>query len=230
MSEERVLALCFDAPLQSWGVSSRFQRRSTVAHPTRSAIAGMFCAAAGAAKGSARERDLLEHTFPRLRLSVVDLPKSRDKKTYRVRRLGDFHTVLGTRRASGKKNRKPVVTRRQYLLDSRFAVLLEGPETELRQLAHWIQSPGWGIWFGRKCCLPAAPVFRGIYRNREEALKGLGCDANLQSFTRVEEAGTFEEGTDTYMDRPLSFGRPDSSCEGRAFAPRRVRVIPAGSE
>ena len=37
-----------------------------------------------------------------------------------ILRLEDYHTVLGTRRASGKMNPDAVVTRREYLLDARF--------------------------------------------------------------------------------------------------------------
>jgi len=46
------LALMLDAPLQSWGFASRFQRRTTGLHPTKSGIAGLLCAALGVAKGS----------------------------------------------------------------------------------------------------------------------------------------------------------------------------------
>ena len=46
------LALLLDGPLQSWGFSSRFQRRTTGLHPTKSGVIGMICAAMGLAKGS----------------------------------------------------------------------------------------------------------------------------------------------------------------------------------
>jgi CRISPR system Cascade subunit CasD len=227
---DRVMALSLEAPLQAWGVSSRFQRRTTSPYPTRSAITGMFCAAAGAAKGGELEKRLLEEIFPEIRIVVIVLPAKARARASRLRLLEDYHTVLGTRRASGKENADPVVTRRHYLLDSRFGVLMEGPRDSLEMLAQYIQDPVWGIWFGRKCCLPSAPVFRGIHPDREEALRSLGCTGGTKGMTVVEEAERFEDGTDTLPDWPLAFGRPDSSCEGRAFGPRRVRVIPAGSE
>jgi len=34
-----------DAPLQSWGFASRFQRRTTGLHPTKSGVVGLLCAA-----------------------------------------------------------------------------------------------------------------------------------------------------------------------------------------
>lgn len=230
MPETQVMALCLDAPMQAWGASSRFQRRSTLLHPTRSAIIGMFCAAAGAAKGSSLEAGLLTSVFPQIRLTVLELPKNRSLGRLPARRLMDYHTVLNTRRADGTPNKDPVVTRREYLMDARFLVLLEGPPEHLRQLQSWIENPLWGVWFGRKCCLPAAPLFRGLFSSREEALRQLAGSARLHEFTRVEEVDSFEQGTDTLMDDPVSFGREGSSCEGRAFRPRRVRVVPAGSE
>jgi CRISPR system Cascade subunit CasD len=223
MSEAKVMALCLDAPLQAWGVASRFQRRQTLPFPTRSGLSGMLCAAAGAAKGSPREAEILTDILPRIRLTVFELPKSKGP----LRRLTDFHTVLETRRASGTLNKDPVVTRREYLLDARFGVLLEGPEQLLEQIRGWVENPRWGIWFGRKCCLPAAPVFRGIFPTREQAVASLSGGRRLEQFTRVEEADSFEDGTDTLMDMPVSFGREDSSCEGRLFAPRRVRLVAA---
>ncbi|MGC8733396.1 MAG: type I-E CRISPR-associated protein Cas5/CasD [Halothiobacillaceae bacterium] len=220
MSESAVMVLCLDAPLQSWGVSSRFQRRQTLPYPTRSGIAGMICAAAGAAKGSTLEEEVLQQVLPEIRLTVFELPKQGAP----VRRLIDFHTVLGTRRASGAENPDPVVTRREYLLDARFGVLLEGPAEKLKRIQSWLENPRWGVWFGRKCCLPAAPICRGIFPTREQAVTQLSEGRGIEEFTRVEEAGSFEDGTDTLMDSPVSFGRPDSSCEGRLFAPRRVRL------
>ena len=52
------LALLLDAPLQSWGFASRFQRRTTGLHPTKSGVIGLICAAMGLAKGSAEEPTL----------------------------------------------------------------------------------------------------------------------------------------------------------------------------
>ena len=41
------VGLVLDAPLQSWGVDSRFQRRGTNAHPSKSAVLGLLAAALG---------------------------------------------------------------------------------------------------------------------------------------------------------------------------------------
>ena len=55
MSETAFLALLLDGPLQAWGLASRFQRRNTELHPTKSGVIGLVCAAMGLAKGSPEE-------------------------------------------------------------------------------------------------------------------------------------------------------------------------------
>ena len=227
------LALMLDAPLQSWGFASRFQRRTTGLYPTKSSVVGLLCAALGAAKGSPAEHEWLPK-LASLRMTVITIPRRR-ANTYSeasseevpLRRLEDFHTVLNTRRASGAANNDPVVTHRQYLLDARFGVLLTGEAEVLRRAADALRDPVWGVWFGRKCCLPAAPLYRAGPCDEAAAWHALIGDAPRKQFARVEEVTRFEEGTDSIQDQPLSFGTADSSGpEGRRFTPRRVNVIP----
>jgi CRISPR system Cascade subunit CasD len=227
------LALMLDAPLQSWGFASRFQRRTTGLHPTKSGVVGLLCAALGAAKGSSTEREWLPK-LAGLRMTVVTIPRrpvaaftSTRSEELPLRRLEDFHTVLDTRRASGAPNRDPVVTHRQYLLDALFGVLLTGETEVLKRAAEALRDPVWGVWFGRKCCLPAAPLYRAGPCDEATAWHALIGDAPREQFSRVEEVTRFEDGTDSIHDQPLSFGMADSSGpEGRRFTPRRVKAIP----
>jgi CRISPR system Cascade subunit CasD len=219
------LALLLDAPLQSWGFASRFQRRTTGLHPTKSGVIGFICAAMGIGKGTDAERDTLPQLVA-LKMTSIAMPG------HEPRRLEDFHTVLNTRRASGKMNDDPVVTRRQYLLDARFGVILTGDQGLLNQVATALQDPVWGIWFGRKNCIPARPLFVAVCNTHEKGwqaiLRSLDMDEALpiESFTRVEDVDDFAAGTDSYNDQPVSFGQPDSSSEGRAYTVRRVRIEP----
>jgi CRISPR system Cascade subunit CasD len=222
-----------DAPLQSWGFASRFQRRTTGLYPTKSGVVGLLCAALGAAKGSPAEREWLPK-LAGLRMTVVTIPRRTVPASNRtqpedlpLRRLEDFHTVLNTRRASGAPNNDPVVTHRQYLLDARFGVLLAGELEVLNRVADALRDPVWGVWFGRKCCLPAAPLYRAGPCDEAAAWHVLIGDAPRDQFSRVEEVSRFEEGTDSMQDQPLSFGTADSSGpEGRRFTPRRIRLVP----
>lgn len=234
MSDETAhLALLLDAPLQSWGLESRFQRRTTGLHPTKSGVIGLICAAMGLGKDSPEERV----TLPKLAaLKMISIAIQREqvnrwtgeKSELAVRRLDDFHTVLNTRRASGKMNDDPVVTRRQYLLDARFGVILTGNRLLLQRMATALADPVWGVWFGRKSCIPAEPICRGLFASAAEAEKALIGDAPLESFTTVTEAESFAEGTDSLNDQPISFGDGRSSGpDKRQFAIRRIKVQPA---
>jgi CRISPR system Cascade subunit CasD len=219
MSEQVCLGLMLDAPLMSWGLASRFQRRATALHPTRSGILGMVCAALGAARGSADEAEWLAR-LDFVRLTVLAIPRQPDgcHEPLAIRRLEDYHTVSGTRSAENKIKKDAVLSHRQYLLDAKFGVVLAGPSATLQPVAEALRDPRWGIWFGRKCCLPAAPVLRGggVMATPDEALAALGLGGrNLAGFSRVEEAASFAEGTDTLMDAPVNFLT-------REFKPRRI--------
>ena len=50
-SEDKYLALRLQGPLQSWGFDSQYNRRNTALMPTKSALAGMCCAALGFGRG-----------------------------------------------------------------------------------------------------------------------------------------------------------------------------------
>lgn len=184
----------------------------------------------GLGKDSPEERE----TLPKLAaLKMISIAIQREqvnrwtgeKSELAVRRLEDFHTVLNTRRASGKMNDDPVVTRRQYLLDARFGVILTGNRLLLQHMTTALADPVWGVWFGRKSCIPAEPICRGLFASPTEAEKALIGNAPLESFTTVTEAESFAEGTDSLNDQPVSFG--DSTSSGpdkRQFAVRRIRV------
>lgn len=226
MSETAYLALLLDGPLQSWGFASRFQRRTTGLHPTKSGVIGLISAAMGLAKGSPEERDMLPE-LAKLKMTSIavplQLPGADDPLP--VRRLEDYHTVLDTRRASGAMNKDAVVTRRQYLLDARFGVILEGDRLVLERAVAALEDPIWGVWFGRKSCIPAEPIFRGMFKTQTEAERALTGNAPIEQFTRLEEVANFDTGTDSYNDQPISFGTADSSTEGRDYAVRRVNLI-----
>ena len=222
-NETAFLALMLDGPLQSWGHASRFQRRTTALHPTRSGIVGMLCAALGVEKGSDAEQDWLARLDPeRVRVTVFAIPrrpKGADHEL-QIRRMEDFHTVEGTRSAENKIKSDAVLTYRQYLLDARFGVLIEGSRAMLRELHAALRDPRWGVWLGRKCCIPAAPIPRGIANSETEALGFLDLTgAGFERFASVSEAASFAEGTDTLMDAPVNF-------KSRQFKPRRIAVNP----
>ena len=230
-AETAYLALLLDGPLQSWGFASRFQRRGTGLHPTKSGVVGLICAAMGLAKGSSEERDTLP-ILAALKMTSVAIPRWRpyaNAAGLPVRRLEDFHTVLDTRRADGPMNKDAVLTHRQYLLDARFGIILQGDRGLLERVAAALQDPIWGVWLGRKSCIPAAPVLVGLEESLDAAWKailiscGTAEEKPMETFTTVTEVERFADGTDSLSDQPVSFGDGTSSGpDGRRFAARRI--------
>ncbi len=233
MSAEACLALLLDAPMQSWGHASRFERRTTALHPTRSGVFGLLAAALGIDKHDDDEATKLARFAP-LRVTTVTLP--RHERGHRraelpIVRLEDYHTVgprEGIRRASGKVDKDATVqTYRHYLLDARFGVLIEGPADLLGELAAALRDPVWGVWFGRKCCLPATPLLAAGPAPAAEVwpalLRHAGYvgDEPLARFDHVRECPPDEPGADVIDDAPLGYGRPI----GERHAPRWIRRI-----
>jgi CRISPR-associated Cas5-like protein len=108
-ANDTCLALLLDGPLQSWGHSSRFERRTTALHPTRSGVLGLIAAALGIDKHSPDEAPQLAR-LASLRLTTVSLDKcdARGQKLL-IQRLEDYPTVTGIRRASGKVDEEATV-------------------------------------------------------------------------------------------------------------------------
>jgi len=220
LSDKNFLALRLEGPLQSWGFDSQYNRRNTGLMPTKSAMAGMCCAALGFPRGSDEERLFLA-SFGKVRMTVISIPRQGKKKELQVRRLEDYHTVQNTKKADGTI-KDCHITHRQYLTDASFGVILEGASALLKQIADAFGNPVWGIWLGRKTCIPSAPVFAGLKNNQDEALSLLIGEKSLKSFTRQEEVENFAEGLDSLPDTPVSF-----ATDHRSFSPRRVRTIHA---
>jgi CRISPR system Cascade subunit CasD len=217
-SDLAYLALRLEGPLQSWGFDSQYNRRNTGLIPTKSAIAGMCCAALGLNRGSSGERDFLV-SFAKTKMTAIAIPRNGAKKGFPVRRLHDYHTVQNTRRASGGINNDCVLTHRQYLTDASFGVVLAGERPLLEQISRALKDPVWGVWLGRKACVPTAPVLAGLKDAETDALQLLIGEQPIETFTRQIEVANFADGRDSLPDVPISF-----ASDQRTYSPRRVRT------
>jgi len=225
------LAFYLDSPMQSWGSSSRFQRRETESFPTKSGVIGLIAASMGIDKHASDEKLQLKP------LSVLQFTVFRlDKDSGSMLRLSDFHTVGGgydrhdpkekkhvCRTADGKVCANAVITRRSYLTDTRFIAVLEGDAPVLASCATALENPVWGIWFGRKCCIPATPLSPTLAPTVPEAVQAL---AKLLGFAKINPQSlegqnqTDDDGSWFQADHPISFGT-------REFQSRPVsRIIP----
>ena len=232
------LAFYIDAPLQSWGASSKFQHRETNGFPTKSAIVGLIAGALGIDKyGSTEVTDL--QPIADLKLTVVRINKGQQMSS----RFTDFHTVGGgynkkatlwekmsiPKKASGAPF-GTVITRRSYLTDANFVALLEGDEDMLNQIHTALLDPAWGIWFGRKTCLPASPLSPHVGDSRQAALDRLlsflpgHTITPLERFEYQEEidAATHIDGTFHQSDQPIAFGQHHGAVPA-AYRARSIR-------
>jgi CRISPR system Cascade subunit CasD len=239
----RALAFYLDGPLQAWGASSKFQHRETESFPTKSGIIGLLAAAMGIDKHAPDEAERLR-PLAKLSLSVFRLAKPSGAP---VGRLSDFHTIGGgwiddwkedknnlfakmntPRKAGDGSPFGTVITHRTYLMDARFLVVLEGDGTVLQSCASALEDPKWGLWFGRKCCLPAAPLTPVLAPTAPEALRLLAEKLGFEGFDAARCVGQKEETSDGawyQADQPISFGRRE--FQSRAVA--RILAVPPSS-
>lgn len=226
--ETAVLALRLRGPMQSWGCNSQFNWRDTALFPAKSALVGLCCAAMGFNRGSENEREALKK-FSDVKLLCVAIPRKVKGQEVSVKRMQDYHTVQNTRNAEGKIKNDAVLTYRQYLNDADFIAFFEGEKNFLETLADGnpneksfsLKNPQWGVWLGRKACVPSAPVFAGLFSSEVEAISKIP-EFNgklLEDFTCVREVDSFGKGIDSYMDQAVSF-----DIHGRKFTPRRVML------
>ncbi|MEU2625165.1 type I-E CRISPR-associated protein Cas5/CasD [Streptomyces sp. NPDC007157] len=197
-----VLALRLAGPLQSWGASSRFTRRTTESAPTKSGVIGLLAAAAGIERGE----DTALAPLAALRFGVrIDQPGIR---------IRDFHTAHHT--VTGKSM---PLSERFYLADAAFVAALEGEHTLLTELHAALKSPVYLPFLGRRSCPPAAPLELGLYDDAclERVLREVSWQASAwyrkqhrfrpeEGLTVLWEAAAGEHGgADTLRDQPLSF-------------------------
>ncbi|MGW0969886.1 type I-E CRISPR-associated protein Cas5/CasD [Streptomyces sp. NPDC002516] len=164
------LLLRLAGPLQSWGERSAFTPvRDTAPFPTRSALVGLFAAAAGISRDDSG-RDGGIDRYDGLRITVrVDRPGVR---------LIDYHTVGGgqpkarTAATSGGSNKgAAVITRRHYLSDAVFVVAVSAEDDTISRLADALRRPHWAPYLGRRSCMPDEPfVLRSHVDNPENEL------------------------------------------------------------
>ncbi len=216
----KYLAMYFDSPLQSWGVSSRLTGRRAGEAPSRSAVLGLICAALGYDRA---DRAGLEKVR-RLSLTVVAL-------RINTITLSDYHTVGGgwkgkgnplafPRKASkglGKTATDTVVTKREYFQDCKFGAILRGGDGLIAEVGAALVDPVWGLWLGRKSCVPSTFVFQGVHESEDQAIEVLAQLASAKlgdlRFWRDSPPGNVESFSS--FDEPLDF-------KTREFGLRRV--------
>lgn len=211
------LLLWFEAPLQSWGADSKFDRRDTLKFPTKSGVYGLILSAMGA---SGEQRELLEK-LSSMEMTVISYTKENQKNFL----LLDYHTVGGgydsdddwenlhiPKKSDGDK---PVgqgnkITYRYYLQNAKFGIILQIPIELKYNIEESLKNPKYQIYLGRKNCTPTDIVFRGIYETKDEAFKEIEKISKDKGL--IEEFIVLEgkqEGDETFYinDVPTQFGK-----------------------
>ncbi len=206
------IGLYLDSPMQSWDVGSRHDRRGTCVMPTRSALLGILAAAMGMDKTKENEEENLK------RLSDLKIVAY---SIHSCQEMVDYHIAQNCRSADGKQE-KTSVTKRHYLIESKFAVIIEsGDKKILHEISEGLINPKWGGWLGRKSCIPSTPLFWGYFDSMDMFIKKIKeytkKDVDIQKCGMVAEVKSFEDGEWTLNDVPLSFGK-------REYSSRRLSI------
>jgi CRISPR system Cascade subunit CasD len=217
---ENTLFLRLAGPMQSWGTSSRFQLRRTDTYPSKSGVLGMVLCAMGVPReDSPRE---LERLTPLMMGVRVDRSGTLD---------WDYHTAgakIGIWQADRKKLKRTASTekykrtkstgdyetllsRRQYLYDASFLVALYGSANEVSSCVTSLENPVWPIFLGRKCCVPAEPVFVGAgnFQTVTDALASLPWQPRIDAIDRND--GNATRTLDTFIEHPPGLPPPDGA-------------------
>lgn len=224
---DNTLFLRLAGPMQSWGTSSRFQLRRTDAYPSKSGVLGLLLCARGIPRAdSARELEALKPLVMGVR---VDRAGHTD---------WDYHTVgakIGIRSADGKIKKtastgeyETLLSRRQYLYDASFLVALQGAEDTISACEKALNDPVWPVFLGRKCCIPAEPVFAGTGRfdTVTDALSSMPWRPRITAVDCPDRSAT--RALDTYIEHAPG-SAPPADARLVHDVPRRFGFFSHGS-
>lgn len=201
----RTVLLRLEGPMQSWGVSSRFDDRDSCLEPTKSGVIGLCAAALGV------PRDDTEFLA---RLASLTMAIRVDRQGTLAR---DFQTAgggtfagerYGVFKASGGRG-DTVTSKRTFLADASFLVGLGGKDGLADRIAEALRSPHWPLALGRRACVPATPVLEGLVDGEPAAVvaawpkEPARCDEVRRLVVEVESGGT------PRRDQPISFASSD---------------------
>ena len=214
------LLLRMVGPMQSWGTTSRFDRRDTGKEPSKSGVIGLVAAALGIDRENWTDLEPVTRLAMGVRHDRPGVPK-RDYQTAGCAATDTIIKADGSQAKGGG-----VVSQRFYIADAAFLVGLEYEERSLlEEIDAALRDPSFPLALGRKSYLPSEPVWiegglrdaplRDVFahwpwivtrRSWEEPPKSL-----LVSFESPDGSGVLR------MDQPLS------SFAERRFGVRFVR-------
>lgn len=201
-------------PLQSWGASARFARRTSEPAPTKSGVVGLVAAALG--RGRCDDvTDLAGLRFG-VRIDQAGTP------------IRDYQTAHHF--DTGKSM---PISERFYLADAVFVAALEGEPDLIDTVYDALRSPGFLPYLGRRSCPPARPIELRVRHDKDlrQALTEEPWRAAIwyqrryrQAYVDLEvriEATSADGPVENLRDQPLSF-----DPRHRRYALRGVCTVP----
>lgn len=192
------------APLQSWGLRSRWTHRDTALAPTKSGVIGLIANAMGL------DRNDPITMFDGLRFGVrVDQPG----------------IVLTDFQVSGRINGN-VITPKDYLADAKFLAGFETSDDKmLDRISTAFRNPARPLYLGRRNCPPLGPIIPTILNasledSLQEAPSLNGKPTNLMPL-EIEPA-SFTKDSIPVNDQPTTFNRKSRGWTSRPV----LRITP----
>lgn len=139
-------------PIQSWGITSRFNERDTGKEPSKSGVLGLLAAALGIDRGNWSDLEPLTRLTMAVRHDRPGLPKD----DYQTAACASTDRIM---KADGTPSKDGVVSHRYYLADAAFLVGLEGADRPfLERVRGALLDPVWPLALGRRSYVPSEPI------------------------------------------------------------------------
>lgn len=215
------LILRLDGPMQAWGTHTYEDFRPSNLFPTRSGLLGLLGACMGIDR---RDHAGLEQLAASVEFTVradqsVLRPNAGKSMPKAAVKLPDFHTVLAARKVDGSPNKYPVVSRREYLFDAAFTVVIgvkpAAPVT-LEAIAEALRRPCYTPVLGRRSCPITRPLLEGAPIEASDAKTALA--------SALPVGGLIYAEGDLESTQPLRIRDVPMHGRNRQFATRQVYV------
>ena len=217
----RYLVLRLDGPMQAWGTHTFEDFRPSNLFPTRSGLLGLLGACLGIDR---RDRARLEQLDASVEFTVradrAVLRADTEKPTPKgAVKLPDFHTVLAARKVDGSANKNAVMSRREYLFDAAFTVVIgakPAPPVTLEAIAEALRCPCYTPVLGRRSCPITRPLLEGAPIEVSDAKAALA--------SALPVGGLIYAEGDLESKQPLRIRDVPMRGRNRQFGTRQVYV------
>lgn len=166
MDSRATLFVRLAGPLQAWGQSALYERR-TRGTPSKSGVIGLLCCCLGMRRNGSFDESspyaasgITVKSLNELALGVrVDRPGMLMKDWQAVGARDGIMSADGRLKETQKTHEpEQIVSNRYYLCDAEFLAALAGAPATLETVREALHRPHWPPYLGRKCCLPSVPL------------------------------------------------------------------------